>query len=52
MIHNQKILSEMILEEKKNSDVILVPIKITPEKEIKIYISEEQKWANMLFLKN
>jgi hypothetical protein len=52
MIQNQKFLSELILENKINRETILVPIKITIEKEIKVWIKEKNKWENMLFLKS
>lgn len=34
------------------SKKVLVPIKLTPENEIKVYIAEEEVWENMLFLKS
>jgi hypothetical protein len=43
-------LSNLILLEEKAKKAILVPIMISREKEIKVWIKEEKKWENMLFL--
>lgn len=45
-------LSNLILLEEKAKKAILVPIMISRENEIKMYIEEEKKWENMLFLKS
>jgi hypothetical protein len=52
MIHNQKMLSNLILTNPKNKSQILVPIMMTKENELKVYIEEEKKWKNMLFIKS